>query len=295
MLDFLKGGKVTLTVTVDRGLRVYNPGETVKATVTLESARELKIRAGHVAFVCQEDYKYGYETTDSDGNRSTSAIWGQTKHPVDQRDFLGETVFPANTHQTYDFTFLIPAAAPPTGSGSIYRLKWIVEVKLDRKLAGDMRGEAEVAVVSTPPGQLVTPGEYGQSSEPGEAELAFFLPSKEWVLGQTITGELRIHPHKEFTANEIRVELVRHEYVSVEDGNSADTVAVKAKLAGKTQLRAGQPQIFPIQVPIPADAVPSMEGEEGVIMWHLKGILSRTLRSDTCIEGEVMVYTGGPG
>lgn len=294
MLDFLKGGKTTLTVTVDRPSPVYYPGETVQATVNLESARELKVRAGQVAFICQEDFKYSYEEVDSDGNRSQNSTWGQTRHLIDQRDFLGETVFPANTHQTYHFTFLIPPTDPPTSSGTIFRLKWLIEVNLDRKLSADVRGAAEMVVLSAPPGEAITPGEYGESNEPDQANLAFFLPGKEWLPGQTIAGELRLYPHKEFTASEVRVELIQHEYVPYKDGNSANTVAAKVKVTGKTSLRAGQPQIIPFQITIPANAAPSVAGQEGSITWYLKGILARTLRSDTSVEEEIMVYSGRP-
>jgi len=295
MLNFLKSGKVNLTVTIDRDSQIYYPGDPVKATVTLESARELKIRAGHVALVCQEDFQYCYETTDSDGDSSTSTMWGQTKHPIEQRYFLVETTLPANTRHTDEFSFSIPPAAPPTGSGSIFRLKWIVEARLDRKLAGDLYGEAEAIVMSTPPGQLVTPGEYGESNEPYEAELAFFLPGQEWVRGQTLAGEFRVHPHNEFTASEVRIELVQREYVPHDEGNLAERTVMKVKLAGKTQFRTDQPQAFPLQMTIPDDALPTTVAKEGSIKWRLKGILARTLRSDTHVDEEIMVYTAPSG
>lgn len=292
MLDFLKGGKTTLTVTVDRPSPVYYPGETVQATVNLESARELKVRAGHIALIAQEDFKYNYEETDSEGDRSSGSRWGQTRHEMDRHDFLGETVFPANTHQTYAFTFVIPPTAPPSGNGSIFRLQWFVEAKLDRKLAVDVHGQANLIVLSVPPGQQVTAGEHGTSNHPNDAEIMFFLPGLEWAPGQTITGELRIYPHKEFTANEVRVELVQHEWVPREQGNVADTIAAKVKLAGKTALRADQLQRFPFQVTLPANAAPSLEGQEGTLSWCLRGILPRTLRSDVRAEATLLVYNG---
>lgn len=292
MLDFLKGGKTMLTVTVDKPSPVYYPGETVQATVTLESSRELKVRAGQIALIAQEDYKYNYEETDSEGDRSTGSRWGQTRHEVDRRDFLGETVFPANTHQSYAFTFVIPPTAPPSGSGSIFRLQWFVEVKLDRKLAADVHGRADLTVLALPRAQQVTPGEYGDSNHPNDAELTLFLPGLEWGPGQTLTGELRLYPRKEFTANEVRLELVQHEWVPREQGNVADTIAAKVKLAGKTALRAGQAQRFPFQVTLPANAVPSLEGQEGTLSWCLRGILARTLRSDIRAEATLTVYNG---
>ncbi len=297
MFDFLKGGKVTLEVAVERPSGPYYPGETVNVTATLDTSRELKVRSGRAALIRQEDYEYGYESTDSDGDTSYGTTWGQSRTPVDQQEFLGETVFPNDTHQTYDFTFSLPPTAAPTGSGSIFRLKWLVEIALDRKLAGDVNGEAEVVVASTPPGQAITPGEYGQgqSNEPDQADVTFYLPGQEWLPGQTIAGELRIYPHKAFTASELRLELIRHESVPYDEGNTDDTVAVKVKLADKVQFNAEEPLGCPFQITLPADAVPSTEGDWGAITWYLKGILARTLRSDTYGETEIKVYSGRSG
>lgn len=294
MFDFLKGGKVTLDVAVERPEGPYHPGETVNVTATLDTSRELKIRSGRVALIRQEDYEYSYESVDSDGNAAYDTRWSQDRTAADQQEFLGETVFPAGTQETYHFSFTLPLTAQPTGSGSIFRLKWLVEIALDRKLAGDVNGEAEVVVVSTPPGQAATQGEYGQgqSSEPDQADMTFFLPSQEWLAGQTIAGEMRIYPHKTFTASEIRLELIRHESVPYDEGNIDDTVVLKVKSADKTQFNAEEPLGCPFQITLPPEITPSTEGDWGAITWYLKGILARTLRSDTYGETEIKVYTG---
>lgn len=294
MFDFLKGGKVTLNVEIDRPSGPYHPGETVKATATLDTSRELKVRSGRAALIRQEEYEYSYESTDSDGDTSYDTMWSQDRTVMDQQEFLGETVFPAGTQEIYHFTFTLPLTAQPTGSGSIFRLNWLVEITLDRKMAGDVNGEAEVVVVSTPPGQAIAQGEYGQgqSDEPDQAELTFLLPGQEWLPGQTLTGELRIYPHKSFTANEIRLELVQYENVPYDQGNTDETTIVEVKLADKTQFNPDEPLSCPFQLALPADMVPSTAGDWGAITWYLRGILARTLRSDTHGETEIMVYSG---
>src|SRR5512137_2920276 len=81
MFDFLKGGKTSVKLTLDRptiqdGTQVYPyyPGETVHARVTLASEKEVKVREGRIALIYQEEYQYKHHhrTTDSHGHSRTT-------------------------------------------------------------------------------------------------------------------------------------------------------------------------------------------------------------------------------
>jgi len=67
-------------------LHIY-PGDTVHATLTLNTDKELKIQQGRVSLLCNEWYEYREETTDSE-DRTTV----ETRRTTDSRAF-GQYVF----------------------------------------------------------------------------------------------------------------------------------------------------------------------------------------------------------
>jgi hypothetical protein len=121
--------------------------------------------------------------------------------------------------------------------------------------------------------------------------MAIALPGLEFSAGDTLAGELRIHPHKNFEASEVRLELRKTELVPYDQGNQSQKV-FPVKLAGKSRFQAGQAQVFPFQVPILPAIVPSVQGPFGAISWTLVAVLARSLRSDTRLEQEFYIFSG---
>jgi len=298
MLDFLKGGKANLKLEIDSPNQTYYPGETVRVTVTVEGEKDLKIQKGHIALVCKEEYEYQSESTstDSDGNTttSTSSSWGTDERKVFEQVFLGETTIRAASTQTWKFDVPLPPDALPTcANAKIVRVHWWLKTNLDRKLAFGVKTEMEIRVLTLLSHETGPKHEYGQSNEPGEAELAFVLPSSQFALGETITGQLIVRPKKPFDATEIRLELVEHEYVPRQEGNVKEK-ETKVKLEGKTKLLPGQDQIYPFSITIPANGPVTLTTPNSSITWMLKGVLARFLRGDTRVEGPIEVYSTRP-
>lgn len=293
MFNFLKGTKTELTVTLDRPNGLYYPGDTVGATIEIQPNKELKLHGARVKLSGTEKYEYTYisHSTDSDGNSSDDYVktWGTNEFFASEENFLGATTLPGGVPQRYSFRMGLPSDALPSLAGKIVRIQWKAGVKLDRRLAGDLHSEAELRVGFPDPGPAIQPGEYGESNEPGETELTFLLPGLETVAGQSLNGQLRVLPRKNFDASEVRLELVCHEYVSYDQGNESEKV-IPFKLAGGVQFTAGQTQTIPFQASIPQEAAPSIQTPNGSIVWTMKGILSRRLRKDTTIEQGFVVY-----
>src|SRR5512139_3534048 len=131
MFDFLKGGKAKLHVTLDRPMLPYYPGETVRATVTIQGEKELKLQEARIALVCHEEYQYRHETRerDSDGHYHTETLtsWATDEQVIQQQQLMGQGTIPSAFMQTYEFSAAIPAGAPPTcDGGRIVRVKWMV-------------------------------------------------------------------------------------------------------------------------------------------------------------------------
>lgn len=310
MFGFLGGGKAHVTVTLDRAR--CQPGETIQAQVAVTGEKDLKIREGRVALICFEENQYRYEERhrDSNGHMETHDRWEWQKaqNEAGRQVILGEGTVQGGSAQSFACSFMVPPdALPSCPEGKIVRVRWAVKATLDRKMAGDVDDEAEVLVFRTPPG-LSGKGPFGSSNQPGEAALSLAIPSLEWALGETIEGQLVVRPEKSFGVSEVRVELVRIEQVhgapepavtvrvGVDLGlqgrrvkpNQAEQV-VKVKVAGGRKLEAGREVAFPFRVAIPIAPV-SAQLHDATVRWVLKGILARTLRSDTQVEQEIMVY-----
>ena len=296
MFNFLKGGKVNLTVSLDRPSEIYFPGETVHARVSLDSDKELKFQQGRVALLYQEKFQYRAVThrTDSQGHGHTEETfhWQTNDQEIARKVFLDETTLPQGSAQAFGFDAQIPVSAPPTYPGTIIQISWSVKATLDRKLSGDINTITPLTVLVSPAGKQ-TPGQYGLSNEPDEAQLSLELPGTEWVSGETVQGQLLVSSQKNFDATEVRVEVEQTESVSYDRGNLRVNT-VKVKLAGKTKFTAGETSRFPFQVQIPQPCSPSGSSAYWSVTWKLKGGLARFLRKDTSVEEEIKVFTGHP-
>ena len=302
MFDFLKGGKTSVKLTLDRPIsedatRVYPYylGETVHARVTLASEKEVKIQEGRIALVYQEEYQYKHHhhSRDSHGHSRTTVAtaWATDEREVNRQVFLGETSLPAGTQKTYEFDLPIPTNAAPSARAEIVHIKWVVKVTLDRKMAGDIEDRVDLPVFAGASGTSVQPIESGVSNEPDEADLIFSLPGKEWVMGEMIAGRLHVSPKKEFDVTEIRVELVRRERVPRDLGNERETM-VPVKLSDGTRLKPGQNLALPFNIAIPSPVPATFSTPNSTLDWMLRGVLARRLRKDTIGEQEIIIHNG---
>src|SRR5438034_209734 len=73
-------------------------------------------------------------------------------------------------------------------------------------------------------------------------------------------------------AGEVRVELVRHEDVPRDDGNTKDVKEGEAILESDVRLSLGAPHEWPFELQLPAVVVPCLRTERSRVTWLLKGI-----------------------
>ncbi|MCL4393758.1 MAG: sporulation protein [Chloroflexi bacterium] len=302
MFDFMKGGKTALKLSLDRPVEggfsatPYYLGETVRAKLTLTSEKEIKIQEGRIALVYHEEYQYRREVqrTDSQGHRrmSVETQWETDERELNRQVFLGASTIQAG-NQTFDFELPIPVDAAPSASADIVKIEWIVKATLDRRMAGDIEDKVVIPVYAAAPARPASVGVRGACSEPGEADLAISLSKVEWMMGETVAGQLQISPKKEFDVTEIRVELMQRQSVPRDQGHQHEAT-IAAKLSGGTKLVTGQNLTLPFNIRIPVPAPATLTTPHGTLRWWLRGVLSRRLRKDTYIEEEIFVYNG-PG
>jgi hypothetical protein len=300
MFNFLRAGKTSVKLTLDRPISKdatqfspYYPGETVHASVTLLSEKEVKIQEGRIALVYQEEYQYKHHhrSTDSHGHSRTTVAtdWATDEREVNRQVFLGETSLPAGTQKNYEFDLSIPTNAAPSVQMEIIHVNWIVKATLDRKMTGDIEDKVYLPVFTRASGTSVQPVEAGVSTEPNEADLVFILPRREWMMGETIAGRLQINPKKEFNVTEVRVELVRRERVPRDLGNEHET-SMPVKLSDRTPLMPGQTLTLPFNIAIPSPVPATFSTPNSALDWTLRGILARKLRKDTIVEEQIIIY-----
>lgn len=293
MFDIFKGGKVQLDVRLDK--QIYAPGDTIYAHISLQNDKEMKIQGGRFTLICQQKYQYKRKHRDTDGHSKVDMTWGTNDLQVHRFDFLPETTLPPGT-QTFETSFTLDAGAVPSSKGDIISVAWIAKATLDRKMAADTNSEVGFGVVSVNPLDAAgeTAREYGEANEPEEARMSFYLRACHLTRGSALAGFVRIYPQKNFGVNEVRLELIRDEYVADVSASGYDhakqTKVMDVKLAGKTQMQTGQYMEFPFTLPLPAEMAPSFQIDPGYLKYTLQGILARTLRKDTLVKEEISVY-----
>lgn len=297
MFNFLKGKQDNLNVTLDRPSGIYFPGESVTAAISFECNKEVKVQEGRAVLICEEefDYRSWDTTTDSDGNTEQTLCEHRysQRYEFDPQVFLLDTTLTAGTTHHFSFSTQLPQAALPSTPGKIIKVRWLVKATLDRKLAADYNTETEFTIPATLTAASA-PGQYGQSSEMDQANLSLELPSTAWLAGETINGTLHIHPLKNFDVTGVRLELVRKESVSYDQGLEKEEI-IKIKLGDKMRLQAGQPMSLPFKINMPTPCPPSGATDNWTLSWVLRGVLARFLRKDTLVEKVIVIYTGKRG
>ncbi len=74
----------------------------------------------------------------------------------------------------------------------------------------------------------------------GEQGLQVRLPQHEFRAGETISGVLAMQPTSEFSANEVRLELLRLETVTEKSGNTHEEIVQKLQLARDLRGQVGE-------------------------------------------------------
>ena len=300
MLNFFKKNQTSLTISLDRPDGVYKPGDTVNARISLQVDQDTKFRQFYAVLACEEAYqwKYSYESRDSDGDyhTNTQTGWQTNKIEVRREVYQEEGTLEAGHAQTMDFSAELPGDAPPSVEGGhLVKVNWRLEAVIDRKMASDFNGVAPIRVLQAAPifGSGGRMQATSMSNEPDEAEVTLEAPRLEWRPGETIQGMLKIMPHKAFDVSDVRVELERWERIPPgraphnsnrgyrDNGNEVQAPLVSLKVAQKTHLEPGQPVSLPFSLEIPQPAPISCETNDYSITYNLKGILARRLRGDT--------------
>jgi len=191
--------------------------------------------------------------------------------------------------------FQLPAAAPPTILGETARVEWELQAQLDSLVPRDSTTVGKITVLSRTAGSIGSQAPQYDSSDArrGHREqsvLTLSLQEGPLKSGQAIHGILKAKPLSDIHVTKIQAELECWEQAGAKQSSTVHTMA---ELQGRLLLHAGQEYQWPFQLHIPDRLLPSASLDETSVVWQVKGILGRTLRTRLETATQVQVYSTG--
>jgi SpoOM protein len=279
------GPKADLQVTLDRDSVL--PGETVEAAIRiLGGRRDLEIQEGRLELLFENEYTYRHRVGTGNTRRTKSST--TTAHTVVETvRFLEAGDIAADTPYDATASVTVPPTAAPSAEGEITKVRWKVVATLARPHAMDVHRRTPLTVLSRAAATLDAP----EVETRDDVELSFRLDREHFGPGDTVHGTLVATPVQACHMNELRVELVRHEEVPRNEGNTKDVQEGEALLQSDLSLSLGAPHEWPFQFQLPAVVVPCLETEHSRVTWFLKGTGSRRLRRDYWVTHPIAVHS----
>ena len=279
-------GSLHVAIELDQREGSYYPGDEVRGKITIELPVELEVRSVTAGLVFMQEYQVKARSA-----QSPLARWDKEEHWI-HKDVLAVDKLSDGYKEVFPFTWRIPPDASPPCSGKLIRNRWLVQVKVDRPLARDVTSEEDLPLVIPPSGEMIG-GEFSDQKGAVPAYMSFTLPKLAYVDREILAGELTVGEHIDpLEVRGVRVELVRREHVSIEDGKTRTTIEQKAQLAAETKFEPGKPQSYKFQMPVSTRGCPSVVSTNGEVTWLLRGVLDRPGAKDIVVQQEVYFFNG---
>jgi hypothetical protein len=264
------------------------PGEAVEATVRVVPSRDLEVEEGRVELVYENEYTY--KTRRYSFLVRMSWVRSETVTDVvveDTAAIFESGALLADTPYEHTATLAVPATAAPSAEGEITSVRWWAIATLARRRGRDLRGSAELLVLSEPQLEL----ESAVVATHRDCEHSFELDRDDFGPGEVLKGTLVARALRQCAVREVRVELVRHEEVPRDEGYAVEVTEDAANLDGEVELSPGESREWPFELELPEVVVPSLRTDQSRVTWLLRGIGSRRLRGDYSISLPIDVHT----
>ncbi len=217
--------------------------------------------------------------------------WDRAEHWI-QKEVLAVDNLSAGFKERFSFAWRIPPDASPPCAGRILRNRWLVMVRVDRPVARDVTSKTDLPLV-VPPLSEMGGGTFSDQRGAVPAFMSITIPKLAYVDRDILAGELTIGAQStELEVRGVRVELVRRERVSLEDGKTRSTIEQKAQLASAITFHPDDPQTFRFQMPVATRGCPTSVATNGEVTWFLRGVLDRQGAKDLTVQQEVYFYNG---
>lgn len=277
-----------VAIEIDQPEGSYYPGDEVSGNILIESEVGLDTREVIAGLVYVQHFQVRVRSSQNPVVR-----WETDERWVD-KEVLNVDRIPSGYKQATPFKWRIPPDALPPCSGRVVRNRWSVLVKVDRPMAPDVVSEAEIPVIVPPPG-MMEGGEFTNQQGPVPAYMSFNLPRLAFAEREILSGELVVSAHvRAVEVRGVRVELLRRERVTAEDGKVRTATEQKTQLSASTTFKPGAPETFEFRLPVATRGCPSLVATNSEVSWFLRGVLDRPNAKDVMIQQEVYLFNGLP-
>lgn len=258
------------------------PGDTLPVEVRLTPGEDVTPRQVRVELAGREDYYVEVESRDSNRGRTNSIekrtrVFQTVVQVVHEAGLLGKGV-----EQRWSASLQVPPDAVVSSRGKYVDVRWVVRAVVDMAGRGDIAREQPVVVLAPVPADAPR----AEQTEPLEdGTLTLEIPRAALAGGETVAGVLRIEAASPPQVRGIRVELVRSEYAG--ERKVDEVVAHQA-------FPTGSPS-YSFALVLPPGAPPSsLGGGNSRLLWLVRGVLDRPMRSDFRVQTYVQVHNAPP-
>ncbi len=282
------GDNTEVRISVEPGPVVL--GGKICGIVHVTTGREISVRRAVAYLRCDEEAEYRVRRRSN--NRTYTTTDRETCHVVDEESELSREIpLPPGMPLDLPFGLDIPQDAPPTYQGDALRVTWRLGARLDVGWALDPHEEVELTV-HLPPNGPYAQVQGDHSNEPNDlCDLEVKLDGSAFATGSTVKGRLRIAPKQDFDAQEVRLRLVRTEYVPGKAGNKHDSEEGTCRVASETGFSLGSPVELPFGVAIPEVVCPSASTPHAIAFWWLDFTVARSWSTDVRYHQVINVYS----
>ena len=259
------------------------PGDTLPVEVRLTPGEDVTPRQVRVELAGREDYYVEVESRDSNNRGSTKSIQKRTRvfqsvvQVVHEAGLLGKGV-----EQCWSASLQVPPNAVVSSKGKYVDVRWVVRAVVDMAGRGDAAREQPIVVLAPAPADAP---QAAQIEPLEEGTLTLEIPRADLAAGETVEGVLRIEAASPPQVRGIRVELVRSEYAAARKID--EVVAHQA-------FPTGSPS-YSFALVLPPGAPPSsLGGGNSRLLWLVRGVLDRPMRSDFQVQTYVQVHNAPP-
>ncbi|MGZ6269112.1 MAG: hypothetical protein ACXWMU_00905 [Candidatus Limnocylindrales bacterium] len=293
VLDALTGGGVQWDVTLERSDLL--PGRLAAGRVILRPAHELEIRGAVAALVATEQWQYRQTTSDGRGGTATRIVTRREELVRAPVQLLGPATLPAGSPTVLELRLPVPPLGPATFEGTVSRLTWELEVKLD---VPGLDPSTSLPIRVLQPTGLLQAGAIDLPAfacypsvdvAEGELQASLDLEPVPLCLGAPFRGVVTLAGGTAQRLKEIRLELAVAARATVSSGLEERILAWRGQLAGPgTYGGATQRLAFAGELPV-TPCLPTSElphGRAGVV---LEVVLARSWARDAHLRRDVAV------
>ena len=179
----------------------------------------------------------------------------------------------------------MPPDAPPSASGKLVNIRWVLKGVMDVPKKGDLSQEKLLNVFS------MTPQDSEISIIPanksfGEVDLSLIVPPAA-TASRALKGQLTLKVKEKLSIRGVRVELVRVEEAGSRNDNE---VVSTAQVSGEISFNGGESPIFEFSLDIPASVSPTSICRRSSLTWKVRAVLDRKMKTDFSVEQELRIY-----